>query len=87
MIAVSESLGDELFARGLTAAGPKPAEALGLVMASFGVLAWIPGAGGAFGVVAGICWVVYWIRIARARRLLRSAPAALDAAAMAARFE
>jgi hypothetical protein len=62
--------------------GPRRlSEFLGLTMCVMSVLAFVPDIAGFAGTFALICWIAYWVQVAReSRRLATSAPGSMEVA-------
>ncbi|MGA2908483.1 MAG: hypothetical protein ABSE36_12330 [Terracidiphilus sp.] len=75
VLALSNSLGREFPARGVTQLDPEPGKSIGLPMCVCMACGIIPLLGVIASLIALVLWVVYWVKIAGFSRLLDQFPA------------
>ena len=75
VLALSNSLGREFPARGVTQLDPEPGKSIGLAMCVCMACGIIPVLGIVASLVSLVLWVVYWIKIVEFSRLLDQFPA------------
>ena len=75
VLALANSLGRELPARGVTQLDPEPGKSIGIAMCICMACGIIPLLGVIASLIALVLWVVYWIKIAEFSRLLDQFPA------------
>ncbi|MGA9062060.1 MAG: hypothetical protein WB341_10390 [Terracidiphilus sp.] len=81
VLALSNSLGREFPARGVTQLDPEPGKSIGLAMSVCMACGIIPVLGIVASLVSLVLWVVYWIKIAEFSRLLDQFPVMASATA------
>jgi hypothetical protein len=69
---LSRSLGNEFKSRNMPNADPEPGKAVGLAMCILFVGSVIPKVGAVLWFAGLICWIVYWVKIERYSRALRT---------------
>lgn len=76
VINISKSLQNEFAKRNLAADGGDFAKVPGLALSILTILGVIPVIGVLFALGAGVCWILYWVKIAGYSRMLLPPPAA-----------
>jgi hypothetical protein len=79
VINISKSLQNEFAKRNLAAHSVDFAKLLGLALSILTILGVIPIVGLIFALGAGVCWILYWVKIAGYSRMLLPPPAASTA--------